>query len=329
MYALAASLLGFTLFALVVGWPTLLLYETAFCVDVFTGQNSMLRALLLLSTSLLFGWQLVAQAILVDAYVRLSEGYHERYQLVSDYCRAGALSRWVQSWVGFTFSDEAQKQLAALSPTGKYMFCCEPHNPMVQHVALGFAAHGGTSMSTVARTTLVVADTLIRTIPVVREIMSLYGVIGRSRESIATALAHGYSLAIIPSGLVGKARALLDVPPPGFVYIYRRKKRLGFIKLAIEAGASLVPVLEPNESRAYQLYNRHWQAWPFVLIVGQRLLLPLLPITVYVGEPISTVGFDASDPQAVQVLADLLYCRMRLLAPPGVYVVYRDYDEYD
>lgn len=332
MYALLASFLGFTLAALIVSWPVVLYCSLSSVIATILDDRIIARTCLLTFSLFLFGVPILPY-LAFDLYTRISEAAHDARYLISDYCRSGALARWVHAFVGFSFSEHALKQLAALPTDKKYVFCCEPHNPMVLHAALGFAAHGGTTPAALARKTLVVADTLVRYIPIVREIMSLYGVIGRSKHSLKDALDDGYSLAIIPSGLVGKARSLLDVPPASstdqIVHIYRRRTKLGFIKLAVDAGASLVPVLEPNESHAYTLYNRHWQAWPFVLIVGRRLLAPTLPITVYVGEPISTVGVDASDSSALAAIADQLYERMAALAPPGVRVVYRAYEEYE
>ena len=82
-------------------------------------------------------------------------------------------------------------------------------------------------------------------LPVYRELLLAGGVVDAARYSAKHILGLGYSLALVPGGAT---EALYNDPERDVVYI---KKRHGFVSLALEAGASLVPTFSFNECNTF------------------------------------------------------------------------------
>ncbi|GAB5358473.1 hypothetical protein AAMO2058_000460800 [Amorphochlora amoebiformis] len=87
---------------------------------------------------------------------------------------------------------------------------------------------------------------IVFVIPGFREFMLSVGGIDASRESAETALKKGYSLTIIPGGVVGQS--LTRYGEAG-AYLRNRK---GFVKLAIKHGIPLIPVYIFGETLVYK-----------------------------------------------------------------------------
>lgn len=260
------------------------------------------------------------------AYYHVS--YWLRQHLYSDACRNGALARWVHKVADVAFTEEARARLYTLDPDKVYIFACEPHAPQCLHMALGFAAHACKLPDQLAHKTYVAAEASAFYIPVVREVLAIYGVVDAARDSLESLLKKGHSFAIVPSGIPGKSHALLDKQRDDkSINIYRRREKFGFLSLAARYGAQIVPVLSPDEPHAYSMHFRHWRAWPFVLFIGRYFIFPNRPIRFHVGEPIDTKAFDARSQQSMSELAAVYYDALCKLAPDGVPVHVRYIDD--
>lgn len=249
--------------------------------------------------------------------------------------RGGALAAWVKRHLArIRFSPQSTELLAKLDPADNYLFMAEPHGAECLHMALCFAAHGGELPEQLSRNTRIVAHHSARLIPFIRELYSALGVIDNTPEIMEEHMTGGLHLVVVPSGLVGKARALLDdtdfeaaearvrasAPPSPrapaqkpCVSVYRRTVP-GCVRLAAQHNYKLVPVLSPDEPRAFSLWNRWLGLWPLVLIVGDWLVLPRIDMQVRVGEPIDCRSCDHKSEESLQALSDLYYARLVELA---------------
>ena len=84
--------------------------------------------------------------------------------------------------------------------------------------------------------------------PVWREYIMSLGLISASAASIASVLSRGGCVVLVPGGA---AEAMLS--QPGDVYTLFLRKRRGYARLALEHGASLVPVFSFGENELYGL----------------------------------------------------------------------------
>lgn len=126
-------------------------------------------------------------------------------------------------------------------------------------------------------------------IPGYRDLLLFGGVVDAARYSAKHVLASGKSLALVPGGAT---EALHCKPDIDVVYL---KKRRGFIKLALETGASLVPVFSFNENNTYGLtdnkmldgFKRKFQSiFGISMPLVTNVIPKAAPVTVVVGNPI-------------------------------------------
>ena len=82
--------------------------------------------------------------------------------------------------------------------------------------------------------------------PVWREYIMSLGLISASAASIASVLSRGGCVILVPGGA---AEAMLS--QPGDVYTLFLRKRRGYARLALEHGATLVPVFSFGENELY------------------------------------------------------------------------------
>lgn len=108
--------------------------------------------------------------------------------------------------------------------------------------------------------------------PVLRDLLFSLGLIGSSAKSIRKTLKAGINVMLVVGG---GSEALLT--KPGTMELVLKKRR-GFVKLAIEAGASLVPVLNFGETAAYTPAgaSRFWDQLNGLLSRSLGMTLPVL-----------------------------------------------------
>lgn len=143
---------------------------------------------------------------------------------------------------------------ARLEPTRKYVFGYHPHGIISHGAFAAFAteALGFSQLFPGITNTLTTLDTNFR-IPFYRDFALAMGLASVSRESCENILSRGG-----PNGegmgraitiVVGGARESLDAQPHTLNLVLKRRR--GFVKLAVRAGADLVPVLAFGENDLY------------------------------------------------------------------------------
>eukprot|EP00602_Paraphysomonas_sp_CaronLab_P004684 CAMPEP_0185018216 /NCGR_PEP_ID=MMETSP1103-20130426/1012_1 /TAXON_ID=36769 /ORGANISM="Paraphysomonas bandaiensis, Strain Caron Lab Isolate" /LENGTH=202 /DNA_ID=CAMNT_0027547947 /DNA_START=142 /DNA_END=750 /DNA_ORIENTATION=- len=129
--------------------------------------------------------------------------------------------------------------------------------------------------------------------PVLREILLFLGCVDADSKTAKYNLSKGRSLLIY---IGGEKEQLMTTPGEQKIYVKNRK---GFIKLALQYGAHLVPMYAFGENECYHVSKafmglRLWLQENLRLgipLVWGRLAAPLVPlkvpITVEIGEPIA------------------------------------------
>lgn len=169
--------------------------------------------------------------------------------------------------------------------TGKHALCLAWHHGVIPFAAI---SSGPCLISHFGPTA--VADVVLR-IPVLRSIFAWYGSIPSSRRSIKATLQKENCL-LYPGGIAELFLTDADVEKVYF------QKRTGCIKLAIEAGADIIPIyfigntccLSLLKSKFVSFISRKlklsiclfWGRWglpiprptKFVLVVGKRVVMP-------------------------------------------------------
>ncbi|KAK5729833.1 diacylglycerol O-acyltransferase 1 [Elasticomyces elasticus] len=152
-----------------------------------------------------------------------------------------------------------------LEATRKYVFGYHPHG-IISHgafAAFGTEALGFGQLFPGIVNTLLTLDANFR-IPLYRDYALRMGLASVSRESCENILSkggpNGEGMGRAITIVVGGARESLDAKPRTLRLVLKRRK--GFVKLAIRAGADLVPVLSFGENDLYDQFDG--QAHPVV-----------------------------------------------------------------
>jgi 1-acyl-sn-glycerol-3-phosphate acyltransferase len=155
-------------------------------------------------------------------------------------------------------------------------------------------------------------------IPLVREICLALGAVDAGLRSARAVLSAGLSAIVYPGGIQEMLRT--DGAKPDELYLYRRK---GFIRLALQSGASLVPVYVFGEKFMYQrvflptkpaaVLRRF--GIPLVLFFGRwgTLLPQRHKLLVVVGAPIAVTKTAEPTAEAVDALHAQYVAELRML----------------
>ena len=209
------------------------------------------------------------------------------------------------------YDDEAAlKEVERKGPKAEQcIFACFPHGVVSFHHGIMMTDTAGfmskfPSLVT-QRRDLVASVTLA--IPGYRELLMWLGCVDAGKATAKRVLRKGYHLYVLPGG---EAEQLMTQYKKHRVYVKRRK---GFVKLAIEHGASLVPVYAFGETDMYHTSNlfmglRKW------MMKNMRVAIPLfwgrwgtpmpypVTLTVVVGKPVKVERVEpASDITQEQV----------------------------
>jgi hypothetical protein len=199
----------------------------------------------------------------------------------------------------------------ALDPAGLYFFGAHPHGALAFHRGLfGFATREHWDVAFPGLQFRVLAATAALRVPVIRELWLWSSCIDASKATARHALAQGVSLVVYPGG---EREQMLTVRGKHRLFL---KSRKGFVKLAIESGASLVPIFTFGETSLYE----HWplllglRTWlvknlgvAIPLISGEFGWLPFrVPVTAVVGAPIPCQATDDVDEVHARYVAALV-----------------------
>lgn len=197
-----------------------------------------------------------------------------------------------QKLIQIEFTGERTLQtLIKLQYNNKYrnkrkIFAIEPHNIATLALACLFAAISSLNItkikdstsgkeydvSNLFTNTAVVAHVFTKTIPFIRELLAIFNVIDHTKYSLRQQLKQQQppkfnelptNISLHPSGILGKIHAShidpgIEKDPKKektFINIFRRK-RIGFIYLALQYDCIIVPVLSLREQYAYR--NIFW-----------------------------------------------------------------------
>lgn len=254
--------------------------------------------------------------------------------LFSDTGCSGSLSRRSQRfrhakvWKIFASYFPAQLHRSVeLPPTGKYVFGYHPHGILCHgaFLAFGTEALGFSQLFPGITNTLLTLDSNFR-LPLYREYILSLGLGGVSRSSCKKFLSQGgfdgKGMGRAITVVIGGARESLLATPETMRLILRSRK--GFITLAIQQGANLVPVLGFGENALYeqrettethprvlklQLLLKQAFGWTLPLFYGRNFwgkgpgLLPYQrPLNVVVGRPVEVVQQDTPAEEYVDVI---------------------------
>jgi hypothetical protein len=227
-----------------------------------------------------------------------------------NWLRYGRLWRWSRGYFPARLIKETN---APYDPKKKYIIACHPHGIIPYGAFLNVINNPGAFPGLATRTLTVAANFML---PLWREVLMGIGFVDASPDSARAVLSSGKSLIIVVGGA---AEALYARP---HVYDLVLASRLGFVRIAMQEGADLVPVLTFGENNSYRpLLNnkpgsrvRAVQDWLLsrlgfapVLVHGRPLGLGLLPyatpLTTVIGTPISVPQCDS--PTDAEVSAQL------------------------
>ncbi|KAF6207569.1 hypothetical protein GE061_016016 [Apolygus lucorum] len=164
-------------------------------------------------------------------------------------------------------------------PDTNYLFCLYPHGVLSTSGLVHFATTGSDfndkfpGLSTYFAT----LDVHFRT-PVVRDLILALGLVSSSKRSLLCLLSSerkGKAVAL----MVGGAQEALYAKPNCYTIVL--KKRKGFIKLALQTGASIVPVYGFHECDIYEQVSNPPGSWLFRFQEWTKKktgLAPIIPI---------------------------------------------------
>ncbi|KAI3430458.1 hypothetical protein D9Q98_005053 [Chlorella vulgaris] len=165
------------------------------------------------------------------------------------------------------------------------------------------------------RNSIMASTSSVFLVPFMRHLLYWLGCRSASREVLQQALADGQNVVLCPGG-VQECYFMDPLPDQEVAFL---KQRTGFVKLAMTAGAPLVPVFSFGQTPQYS-YWRPFIDWPKHVISGGRMasfvrrigFVPLLcwgvmgttlphrvPMHIYVGKPIAVP--HTADPSAAEV----------------------------
>ena len=198
------------------------------------------------------------------------------------------LFTWMFSWFPMKIETSGVK----LDPSRPHVFACHPHGTLCFNRGMfGFATKALWDEAFPGVDFRVLTATAALRVPVIRELWLWSYCVDASKHVARRVLRLGKSVLVYPGG---EREQIATVRGVERLYLSRRK---GFVKIALEVGAPLVPVYVFGESDLYTHHSlglgfRKWLVKTFgaavMLISGSIGLLPhRVPITAVAGEPIA------------------------------------------
>ncbi|KAG8429359.1 hypothetical protein GDO86_018923 [Hymenochirus boettgeri] len=177
--------------------------------------------------------------------------------------RGGRRTEWVRRWtLWIHFRDYFPIKLLSsfpLSPDRNYIVGCHPHGIMASSSFCNFAteASGFSILFPGVRPWLAILAGLFR-LPVYRDYLMSAGMVPVSKDSLQFLLTRcglGNAVFIVVGGA---AESLQSIPGKHTVTLSGRK---GFVRLALQHGADLVPVYSFGENELYEQVSFSPQSW--------------------------------------------------------------------
>lgn len=188
----------------------------------------------------------------------------------------------------------------AVDPRRAYVVALEPHS-VLPIASIAFSAPSGLTPLKRIRT---LGSSALQRVPLARHLWTWMGMAAVSRASFARLLAEGTSCVVIPGGV----QEILYMNVKQEVLFLR--KRRGFIKMAMMAGAPLIPGFAFNQRHTYKYwfprgewYKKISRAMKFAPLVfwgvGGGPVPFGVPLTIVLGKPLEVA--QKSDPTEDEV----------------------------
>jgi hypothetical protein len=148
--------------------------------------------------------------------------------------------RWLKALLAYEL-----KKYETPPPAGPVLYACRPHGMLAVSAWLTFLdgtmdRRLGNPRATDTRPVLLAVHSVLFSLPLVRDLALALGCIDVSRESIEAALAHGYSVAVLPGGVREMGAPLAALP---------QSELPGVVKVAWDYDMPLVPVYFGGEAQ--------------------------------------------------------------------------------
>ena len=226
----------------------------------------------------------------------------------------GHLMGPVMDYFPITVRRDTAEPGAALKPGTPYIFGYHPHGMYAYGLfSLVFPKQSGwLELFPHSCDMIVGVANALLAVPVAGHLFAWFGFVPADQESLRAALRTHRSLALIPGGI---AEMLLWKRGQDILYL---RKRLGFVRLAIETGRPLVPIFAFGETSTFRPIHLPPMAERLRHYVSRRLRVALVPfrgrwftlipfrvpITVVVGAPIQTTQEDDPSPATVRAVQE-------------------------
>ncbi|GLC63189.1 hypothetical protein PLESTF_000010000 [Pleodorina starrii] len=229
------------------------------------------------------------------------------------------LRRWSLWQLMASYFDARLVKTADLDPNGHYLFAVHPHGIIAISSWINFVteATGFRKLFPGIDVHAATLESNFRT-PFLREYILLHGLIDAGRETIRRVLTGppGRSVLLVVGGA---AEALLAAPGTYDIILQARK---GFVRLALQTGASLVPVIAYGETDTFHTYIwppggrgaavSRWlkkflgistpMCWGIGVFGGWGMMPLQVPLVTVVGAPLAVEKTDSPTPEQVDRL---------------------------
>lgn len=248
-------------------------------------------------------------------------GYFFTY-ISSDYKRAGCVSPWFQRlriWKALARYFPGRIHLQSpLDPLQQYIFASFPHGTCTVHHILTMTDGCNMLTDIYPSPRADLAATILFFIPILREVLLLLGCVDAGGSTAHYNMKRNKSLLIFVGG---EKEQLLTKAHEHKVFLRERK---GFIKLALQYGAHLVPSYCFGENETYYISSlfldarkwlqRHFQLGIPFCFGAYGTLFPLrVPLTVAMGAPIVVEKKEKVTQEDIDLLHTLFIERLESL----------------
>ncbi|CAD7696556.1 unnamed protein product [Ostreobium quekettii] len=209
---------------------------------------------------------------------------------------------------------------ATLKPEKSYIFGYEPHSALPVVQPLVFSGYSRVAPKALKGVPML-ATSMVFWTPLVRHMWWWLGARPVSRQSMSSLLASGQGCSLVPGGV-----RELEYMKPGSEVAFLRQRH-GFVKLAIQHGTPLVPVVAIGQTNAYAIKRIGPPVLPKSLMDSLSRTIGFAPvylsghwgtpfpkktrITVAVGRPIDVPHDDSPSREVVQKFLDAFITSMQ------------------
>jgi len=194
--------------------------------------------------------------------------------------RSGPLVSWMRSWTIWKYNAAyypvSLVKTAELDPKKNHLICCHPHGILCFGAVNAFGSDS-CELTRLFPGILTRITTLQGTflLPIFREFLLQAGAMAASRSSLETVLRKpGGGEA--PVLMVGGVPEMMMACKPNEIQLHLSQRK-GFVKMAIEAGATLVPCFVFGETETYNQSGPLAQVWN-QLTCSMRNIIGIAPV---------------------------------------------------